>query len=66
MLFGPSIRLTPVKPEEKEIIVELSQLITYAQERGLTRLRLTGGKTVDVKETTDRIDGLVRNAAAEH
>lgn len=67
MLTAPSIRLTPVTAtEQNEISVELSQLITYAQEQGDTRLRLTGGKTLDVKETTERIDGLARQASAFH
>ena len=62
-LSAPSIRLTPVKcAEQKEISVLVCELIAYGQERGYTRVRLTGGKTIDVQETTDRIDGLVRSA----
>jgi hypothetical protein len=60
-----SIRLTPREPtEEGAISVIVSQLIAYAQEQGFTRLRLTGGKTLDVQEATDHIDHLVRSAAA--
>jgi hypothetical protein len=63
VLSVPSIRLTPVKcAEQKEVSVLVSQLIAYGQEQGFTRVRLTGGKTIDVQETTDRIDGLVRSA----
>lgn len=65
ILGAPSVRLTPVNAaEQKEISVVLSQLITYGQEQGFTRLRLTGGKTLDVRETTDCIDGLVRKASS--
>jgi hypothetical protein len=46
------------------ISVILSQLITYAQEQGFTRIRLTGRKTLEVRETTGHIDYLVRAAAA--
>ncbi len=46
------------------ITIVISQMISYSQEVGFTRLRLTGGKTVDVKETTDRIDHLVRRASS--
>jgi len=63
--LAQSIRLTPLEPtEEGAISVILSQLIAYAQEQGFTRLKLTGGKTLDVQETTDHIDSLVRTAAA--
>lgn len=61
--FVPSVRLTPVEIAEQDgVNVVISQLITYAQNDGFTRLRLTGGKMLDVKETTDRIDYLVRRA----
>lgn len=63
MLPIPIVWLTPVQPGPREIAIEISRLITYAQERDFNRVRLTGGKTVDVKETTDHIDRLVRSAA---
>jgi hypothetical protein len=63
--FTQSIQLTPVDPgEEGMISVIVSQLITYAQEQGFTRLRLTGRKTLEVRETTGHIDYLVRAASA--
>ena len=63
--FAQSIQLTPIDPSEEGVIsVIISQLITYAQEQGFTRLRLTGGKTLEVQETTGHIDQLVRSAAA--
>lgn len=64
LLSAPSIRLTPVKAaEQQEISVPVFQLIAYGQEQGFTRVRMTGGKTIDVQETTDRIDSLVRSAS---
>jgi hypothetical protein len=61
--FVPSVRLTPVEiPGSGEVSITLSQLIAYSQNDGFTRLHLTGGKLLDVKETTDRIDYLVRHA----
>ncbi|HEX4263977.1 MAG TPA: hypothetical protein VH597_06520 [Verrucomicrobiae bacterium] len=61
--FVPSVRLTPVELSSSgEVSITLSQLIAYSQNDGFTRLQLTGGKMLDVKETTDRIDYLVRNA----
>ena len=63
--FLPSIRLTPAADSgQVGITIVISQMISYSQEVGYTRLRLTGGKTVDVKETTDRIDHLVRRASS--
>ena len=61
--FAPSVRLTPVEIAGTGVVsVTLSQLIAYRQNEGFTRLQLTGGKMLDVKETTDRIDYLVRCA----
>ena len=60
----PSVHLTLVTDSVPAAInVVISQLISYSQEMGFTRLRLTGHKTLDVKETTERIDHLVRRAA---
>lgn len=60
----PSVPLTPVTDNAPTAInVVISQLISYSQEMGFTRLRLTGHKTLDVRETTERIDHLVRRAA---
>lgn len=64
--IAPSVRLTPVAEiGPTGINVGISQMISYSQETGFTRLWLTGRKTLDVKETTDRIDDLVRRASAE-
>ena len=61
-----SVRLTPVAElGPTGINVLISQMISYSQEPGFTRLRLTGRKTLDVKETTDRIDDLVRRASSD-
>ena len=61
-----SVRLTPVaEMGPTGINVVVSQMISYSQETGFTRLWLTGRKTLDVRETTDRIDNLVRRASAE-
>ena len=63
--FAPSVRLTSVGAvNSADISVAISQLIAYSQNEGFTRLRLTGGKMLDVKETTDRIDYLIRCAAS--
>lgn len=63
--FLPSIRLTSATESGAiGITIVIGQMISYSQEVGFTRLRLTGGKTVDVKETTDRIDHLVRRASS--
>lgn len=63
--FVPSVRLTPaMESGPVGVTIVTSQMISYSQEVGFTRLRLTGGKTLDVKETTDRIDHLVRRASS--
>lgn len=46
-----------------EYQVRLSQMLTYDQQVGFTRLRLSGGRNIDVRETTGEIDQLVRVAA---
>lgn len=62
------IALTLVRDEAGNpamtIQVQPAQMIAYDQEQGFTRLRLTGKKVVEVKESTDQIDRLVRGAAA--
>jgi hypothetical protein len=63
MRFVPCVHLTPLTVADSgDLSITLSQLIAYSQKDGFTRLHLTGGQTVDVKETTDRIDYLVRSA----
>jgi hypothetical protein len=44
--------------------VPASKLLTYDQQMGFTRLRLTGRTVLDVRESTDQIDRLVRAAAS--
>ena len=46
------------------IRVLIAQMITYDQQVGFTRLRLTKGSVLEVREGTDQIDRLVRGAAA--
>jgi len=48
-----------------DVLITISQMIAYSQNDGFTRLRLIGGKMVDVKETTDRIDYLIRLACGD-
>lgn len=61
----PRIGLTLTLAESGQAIVQVgvTELIAYSQNTGFTRLNLTGGKVLDVKETTDQIDRLVRSAA---
>jgi len=42
------------------ILVPTGQLITYQEQNGFTRLRLTGGRIIEVREGTAEIDRLVR------
>jgi hypothetical protein len=59
-----TVRLTPVGHEYPQgIDVPIGELLAYSQGIGYTRMRLTGQKTLDVKESTERIDHLIRNAA---
>ena len=62
------IALTLVKDEagNPSVKVEIhpAQMITYHQQPGFTQLRLTGRKVLEVKESTDQIDRLVRSAAS--
>jgi hypothetical protein len=58
------IRLTAIHPGgEAMVAVTASHLITYAGHPGFTRLKLTGGRVLEVRETTDHIDRLIRAAA---
>ena len=65
----PNIRLTLARATEGSpggtIRIPASQLIAYDQQTGHTRLKLTGGKVLDVRESTDQIDRLVRAAASQ-
>ena len=53
LLREPEISLTPVKMAEDSpasiISVLTSQLITYKQQSGFTRLRLTGRRVLEVR-----------------
>jgi hypothetical protein len=64
-----SIALTLVMDETGRpsvaIQVEPKQMIAYDQNMGFTRLRLTGKKVLEVKESTDQIDRLIREAASK-
>lgn len=64
----PTIDLTLAKGAEgrapETVRVVTSHLIAYDQQSGFTRLKLIGGKWLDVKEPTDQIDRLIRAAAS--
>jgi hypothetical protein len=64
----PEISLTLARPVEGcssgTVRVPAFQLLAYDQERGFTRLTLTGRTSLDVRESTDEIDRLVRAAAS--
>ena len=64
----PRIGLTLTLAESGQAIVEvgITEFIAYSQNTGFTRLNLTGGKVLDVKETTDQIDRLVRIASSRN
>jgi hypothetical protein len=59
--------LTPARaaPLQSPVIVAIDELIAYSQGSNFTRLNLTGRKVLDVKETTDEIDRLVRAATSQ-
>ena len=61
-----SLTLTEVNEGElsNTVRVPASRLLVYDQQLGFTRVRLTGGTVLDVREGTDQIDRLVRAAAA--
>ena len=63
------ISLTLAKVSEgnpgSTISVSASRLLAYDQQMGFTRLKLTGGTVLDVREGTDQIDRLVRAAASK-
>jgi len=50
-------------PAKVTLYLSLGELIAYSQDYNFTRLNLIGGKVLEVKETTDEIDRLVRAAA---
>jgi hypothetical protein len=64
----PSICLTPVRAAEGNapctLNIVIARLLAYDQRDSFTRLKLTGGQVLDVKESTDQIDRLVRAAAS--
>ena len=64
---APRISLTLTQAEPGQILVNvgMAEFIAYSQNTGFTRLNLTGGKVLDVKETTDQIDRLVRLASGQ-
>lgn len=67
-LSVPRINLTLSRAETGRLVVGVSvaEFISYSQNTGFTRLNLTGGKVLDVKETTDQIDRLVRAASSQN
>ncbi|MGO8765400.1 MAG: hypothetical protein ACLQSR_09755 [Limisphaerales bacterium] len=58
-----SLILTQAESGQVQVKVSITEFIAYSQNTGFTRLNLTGGKVLDVKETTDQIDWLVRVAS---
>jgi len=63
---GISLTLTQAESGEVQVKVGVTEFIAYSQNAGFTRLNLTGGKVLDVKETTDQIDRLVRTASSQN
>lgn len=62
------ILLTPFKaasPGHAAVAIKAKELIAYDQRLGFTRIWLCGRKQLDVKEGTDQIDRLVRQAASQ-
>lgn len=46
------------------VVMKTSRLLSYEQHVGFTRLRLTEGASLDVRESTEEIDRQVRLAAS--
>ena len=66
-LNSPKIHLTLKQGTQGQLVVGVSinEFIAYSQNTGFTRLNLIGGKVLEVQETTDQIDRLMR-AASSH
>lgn len=66
-MLAPRINLTLTQPEAGRYVigVGVSEFIAYCQNTGFTRVNLRGGKVLDVKETTDQIDRLMRAASSQ-
>jgi hypothetical protein len=64
---APKIHLTLSQSHTGQLAVgvSLTEFIAYSSAPGFTRLRLTGGKELEVKETTDQIDRLVREVSRQ-
>jgi hypothetical protein len=66
---SPTVNLTVIRDEKGGkvgvVSIKLSRLLAYEQQTGFTRLRVSGGECVDVREGTDEIDHRVRAAAAQ-
>jgi hypothetical protein len=65
----PVVSLTVVKAGDAHasgvVQIKVSRLLAYEQQTGFTRLRLTEGAWLDVREGTDEIDRRARLAAAQ-
>lgn len=63
----PLIRVTPMNvslgEDSEQLILPTFELIAYCQDLESTRLHLTRRRVIEVKETTQQIDLLVRAAA---
>jgi len=59
------LTLTSAEPGQSLVKVGITEFITYSQKTGFTRLNLKGRKILDVKETTEQIDRLVRLASCQ-
>jgi hypothetical protein len=65
----PTVNLTVaggVKGQPTEVVIMVaSRLLAYEQHHGFTRVRLTKGVSLDVREGTDEIDRRLREASAQ-
>ena len=65
----PTVNLTVVNSESGlvagVIAMKVSKLLSYKQHHGFTRLRLTGGAHLDVRECTGEIDRRLRKASSQ-
>jgi len=64
---SPTIHLTLKQGAQGQLVVGVSinEFIAYSQNTGFTRLNLIGGKVLEVQETTDQIDRMVREASSQ-
>jgi hypothetical protein len=61
----PGIRLTSTERDEGVVDVSVGWILAYTRQKGFTRMTLTGGRIIDVRESIEDIEQMIQNTSPD-